>query len=392
MWERVFSCPPFRIAIVGGGQLGKMMTVAAKQFGFYVLVLDPTPGSPAAQVADCQKVASFHDREAIRRMAEEADVLTYEFEHIDCTALAELEVAGFPVFPAARLLRVIQHKLAQKQALQAAGIPVPQFMAVGGAADVQAAARQFSYPLLLKACTGGYDGKGNYLLRAPEEIGQALEVLGETELMAEKFVPFACEISVLAARGRDGEVRTYPLSENEHQDNILRRSIVPARVGPAVAGRAREVAEAVMREFAGVGVFCVEMFVTPDGGVLVNEVAPRPHNSGHYTIEACVTSQFEQHIRAITGLPLGDTSLRSPAVMVNLLGTDGHDGPTVLEGYRQALALPGVHLHLYGKAITAPQRKMGHVTVTAVNLEQALNLAEQAQNLLRVAAAGRGEE
>jgi 5-(carboxyamino)imidazole ribonucleotide synthase len=392
MRESVFSSPPFRIAIVGGGQLGKMMTVAAKQFGFYVLVLDPTPGSPAAQVADCQKVASFHDREAIRRMAEEADVLTYEFEHIDCTALAELEGAGFPVFPAARLLRVIQHKLAQKRALQAAGIPVPQFMAVGEPADVQAAARQFSYPLLLKACTGGYDGKGNYLLRAPEEIAQALDVLGETELMAEKFIPFACEISVLAARGRDGEVRTYPLSENEHQDNILRRSIVPARVGPAVARRARDVAEAVMREFAGVGVFCVEMFVTTDGGVLVNEVAPRPHNSGHYTIEACVTSQFEQHIRAITGLPLGDTSLRSPAVMVNLLGTDGQDGPAVLEGYRQALALPGVHLHLYGKAITVPQRKMGHVTVTAENLEQALNLAQQAKSLLRVVAAGRGEE
>lgn len=392
MRKGVFSCPSFRIAIVGGGQLGKMMTVAAKQFGFHVSVLDPTPGSPAAQVADCQKVASFHDREAIRRLAEEADVLTYEFEHIDCTALDELESSGFPVFPAAGLLRTIQHKLAQKQALQAAGIPVPHFKAVSGPADLRAAAEQFSYPLLLKACTGGYDGKGNYLLRAPEEIAQALEVLGETDLMAEKFVPFACEVSVLAARGRDGEVKTYPLSENEHQDNILRRSIVPARVGASVAGRAREVAEAVMNEFAGVGVFCVEMFVTTDGGVLVNEVAPRPHNSGHYTIEACVTSQFEQHIRAIAGLPLGDTSLCLPAVMVNLLGAEGQDGPAVLKGYRQALALPGLHLHLYGKAITAPQRKMGHITVTAANQEQALSVAEQAQNLLSVVAAGEAED
>lgn len=368
-----------------------MMTVAAKQFGFHVAVLDPTPGSPAAQVADCQTVASFHDSEAIRKLAEDADVLTYEFEHIDCTALAGLEEAGFPVFPSARLLRVIQHKLAQKQALLAAGIPVPEFMAVDGAADVRAAAGEFSCPLLLKACTGGYDGKGNYLLRAPEEIEQALTVLGRAELMAEKFVPFVCEISVLVARGRDGEVKAYPLSENEHRENILRRSIVPARVGPAVAGRAREVAEAVIREFAGVGVFCVEMFVTPDGQVLVNEVAPRPHNSGHYTIEACVTSQFEQHIRAIAGLPLGDTSLCAPAVMVNLLGAEGEEGPAVLEGYRQALALPGVHLHLYGKEITAPQRKMGHFTVTAPSLEQALFLAEQAQKQLRVVTAGEAD-
>ncbi|MBS3947425.1 MAG: ATP-grasp domain-containing protein, partial [Dethiobacter sp.] len=172
-----------------------------------------------------------------------------------------------------------------------------------------------------------------------------------------------------------------------HQDNILRQSIIPARVTPLVAARAREVAEAVMREFAGVGVFCVEMFVTPDGDVLVNEVAPRPHNSGHYSIEACVTSQFEQHIRAIAGLPLGDTSLHIPVVMVNLLGEDGQEGPAVLEGCRQALALPGVHLHLYGKSMTAPRRKMGHFTVTAPDLAQALSTAAKARQALRVVAA-----
>ncbi|MCL5981301.1 MAG: 5-(carboxyamino)imidazole ribonucleotide synthase [Firmicutes bacterium] len=387
MLERISLCPPYRIAIVGGGQLGKMMTVAAKQLGFHVSILDPTPDSPAGQVADSQIVASFLDGAAIRRLAATADVLTYEFEHIDSEALAILEEAGFPVFPTPRLLRVIQHKLAQKQALVAAGIPVPAFMSVGGAADVCAAGQKFGFPLLLKACTGGYDGKGNYLLRGPEEIERGLAALGDVDQMVEEFVPFVCEISVLVARGQDGLVRTYPLSENEHQDNILRQSIIPARVTPLVAARAREVAEAVMREFAGVGVFCVEMFVTPDGDVLVNEVAPRPHNSGHYSIEACVTSQFEQHIRAIAGLPLGDTSLHIPVVMVNLLGEDGQEGPAVLEGCRQALALPGVHLHLYGKSMTAPRRKMGHFTVTAPDLAQALSTAAKARQALRVVAA-----
>lgn len=386
MLDRISQNPPLRIAVVGGGQLGKMMTTAAKQLGFHVTVLDPTPGSPAAQVADCQMVAAFDDGEAIRQLAAEADVITYEFEHIDSGTLIALEEGGFPVYPTPRILRVIQNKRLQKEALAAAGISVAPFMPVDGLQGAQEAAKQYGYPFLLKACTGGYDGKGNALVRDEGSLERALAQLSGCELMAEQFVPFSCEISVMVARSRDGAIKTYPLSENEHEDNILRRSIVPARVSPTAASRARDVAEAVMNLFAGVGIFCVEMFVTAEGEVLVNEVAPRPHNSGHYTIEACTTSQFEQQVRAITGLPLGEASLLTPVVMVNLLGEDGHAGPAVLEGCAKALALPGVHLHFYGKAMTAPKRKMGHFTVTAKSLEQALRIASEAAVYLKVRA------
>lgn len=384
MLNRITMSPPVRIAIVGGGQLGKMMTTAAKQMGFHVTVLDPTPASPAGQVADRQVVAAFDDGDAIRAMAAEADVVTYEFEHIDSVSLIALEKSGQAVYPTPKILRVIQNKLTQKRALVDAGIPVAPFMPVPSRIDAEHAATIYGFPFLLKACTGGYDGKGNALVRSVDEIGHAMEALGDCEIMAEKFVPFTCEISVMVARSQDGDIRSYPLSENEHEENILRRSIVPARVSDTIAERARKAAEAVMSTFCGVGVFCVEMFVTPEEEILINEVAPRPHNSGHYTIEACVTSQFEQQIRAITGLPLGDTRLVTPAVMINLLGEEGQNGPAVLEGCAAALALPGVHLHFYGKSLTASKRKMGHVTVTASVLEQAMTVASKAQKMLRV--------
>jgi len=386
MLTRIKQKPPFRIAVVGGGQLGKMMTSAAKQLGFHVTVLDPTPASPAGQVADRQIVAEFTDGDALRRLAREADVVTYEFEHIDSVTLIALEEAGQPVYPAPQILRVIQNKKRQKEALQQAGIPVAPFMAVEGLTDAQTAGKRLGYPFFLKACRGGYDGKGNVLVNSEADLAKALAALGGSELLAEQFVPFVCEISMLVARSIDGDIRSYQLSENEHHDSILRRSMVPARVSPAVAACAREVAEKVMTLFGGVGVFCVEMFVAEDGAVLVNELAPRPHNSGHYTVEACVTSQFEQQVRAISGLPLGDVSLLSPAVMVNLLGEEGEHGFAVLEGCAAALALPGVHLHFYGKIKTVPKRKMGHFTVTAATLTEAIRIAEEAAAHLRVVA------
>ncbi|MDW7650400.1 MAG: 5-(carboxyamino)imidazole ribonucleotide synthase [Bacillota bacterium] len=384
MLDKITQIPPLRIAVVGGGQLGKMMTVAAKQMGFHVTVLDPTPQSPAAQVADRQVIAEFDDSEAIRSLAADADVITYEFEHIDSVTLMTLEEAGYPVYPTPKILRVIQNKRTQKDALAAAGIPVAPFMPVGGLADARQAGIVYGYPFLLKACTGGYDGKGNAKVCSEAELSDALAGLGNVELMAEQFVPFRCEVSVMVARSQDGDIRTYPLSENEHEENILRRSIVPARVSDTVAARARRVAADVMNLFCGVGIFCVEMFVTEDDKILVNEVAPRPHNSGHYTIEACVSSQFEQQVRAITGLPLGDTSLLTPAVMVNLLGEDGHTGPAVVEGCAGALALPGVHLHVYAKTETRPRRKMGHFTVTAPTTSQAIEVARKAEKYLKV--------
>lgn len=384
MLKRIPLSPPYRIGIVGGGQLGKMMTVAAKQLGFYVTVLDPTERSPAAQLADQQLVAGFNDGKAIRSLAANADVIIYEFEHIDVNALLTLESAGYPLFPSAKILQVIQDKLEQKKAMAGAGIPVPPFREVNNVDQVRKAAEAFGYPLMLKARSGGYDGKGNCLITHEGACAAGFELLGNSGIMAEQYIPFNCEVSVIVARGRQGEIKTFPLSENEHRDNILRRSIIPARVPHAVAERAREVAEGVISLFNGVGVFCVEMFVTGDGDVLVNEVAPRPHNSGHYTIEACVTSQFEQHIRATCGLPLGDTSQLRPAVMINLLGEAEYEGPAVLEGCDQALALPGVHLHFYGKHKTVPKRKMGHFTVTAPSLEQAIDLSAEAGQYLKV--------
>lgn len=392
MLDRIPLSPPYRIAIVGGGQLGKMMTVSAKQLGFYVTVLDPTERSPASQVADRQVIADFDDGEAIRSLAKTADVILYEFEHIDVAALLAMEEQGCLLFPSARILEVIQDKLRQKTALAHAGIPVPPFQEVKDVEGLSAAARRFSYPFMLKARSGGYDGKGNYLVEDPGACMAGFEALGAAGVMAEAYIPFSCEVSVIVARGRYGEIRTYPLSENEHEENILRRSIIPARVPAAVAKRAQEAAASVISLFAGVGVFCVEMFVTENGEVLVNEVAPRPHNSGHYTIEACVTSQFEQHIRAACGLPLGDTSLRNPAVMVNLLGEKGYHGPALLTGCAAALSLPAVHLHFYGKHKTAPKRKMGHFTVTAASLEDALAIAAQAGKELRVISVKEGED
>ncbi|MEW6660985.1 MAG: 5-(carboxyamino)imidazole ribonucleotide synthase [Bacillota bacterium] len=382
--DHIAMDPPFRIGIIGGGQLGKMMTVEAKKIGMHVTVLDPTPECPAGQVADDQYIAAFHDQKAIRELVESVHVTTYEFEHIDSLALIRLEDEGRQVFPAPRVLKVIQNKFTQKSTLLAAGIPVPEFRKVSTASDIERAAKDLGYPLLLKACTGGYDGKGNYLLTGEQEIEQALSVLRCPQLIVEAYVPFVLEVSMIVARGRDNRIKSYPLVENIHQENILRTTIVPARVSGGAADKARRIAEEVVRVFEGIGVFCVEMFITGEGEVLVNEVAPRPHNSGHYTIEACVTSQFAQHIRAISGLPLGDTRLLSPAVMVNLLGAEDCHGPAVLTGLQKALALPGVQVHLYGKKTTAPKRKMGHLTVVAPELPKALEIAAEAASFLHV--------
>jgi len=375
-----------RIGIVGGGQLGKMMLLEARKMGFTVAVLDPAPHCPAHFVANEHIVAEFGDEAAMRLLASKCDVLSYEFESIDCDILLALEAEGVKVYPTPKSLMLIRNKFTQKTVLRNGGAPVPDFIGVADESELRGAAAAFGFPFMLKACVGAYDGKGNFLVRNAEELEAGYAALGggTLPLMAERFVPFMMEVSVLACRGADGTIAVYPVGQNLHEENILMETRVPAQLTQKTQDRAMALAERVMQIFEGVGMFGVEMFVLNDGSVLVNEVAPRPHNSGHYTIEGCVTSQFEQHIRAVAELPLGDTALLRPVVMRNLLGAEGHDGPVLVTGEAAALAVKGVKLHMYGKEETKPRRKMGHLTATAETVEKAAMLAESAWKKVQI--------
>ncbi|MFW5789607.1 MAG: 5-(carboxyamino)imidazole ribonucleotide synthase [Halanaerobiaceae bacterium] len=374
-----------KIGIIGGGQLGKMMILEAKKLGFYLTILDPTKACPADSIADEHLVADFDDSKAIKELARKSDLITYEFEHIDVEVLKELEAADYRIYPTARSLEIIQNKYHQKTMLKQNQIAVPDFMKVTGIEDIQEAVEEFGYPLMLKSCTGGYDGKGNSVINNDAEIIGAYSELGagKTPLMAEKYIPFKKEISIIAARGLTGEMKVYPIGENDHRENILYETKVPAGISAELEREAEDFAREVLEVFEGIGIFCVEMFVTEDDKLLVNEIAPRPHNSGHYTIEGCVTSQFEQHIRAITALPLGDASLLRPTVMRNILGT-GIEGRAEIIGLEQALAVEGVKVHIYQKTISRPGRKMGHLTVTADALADAAKKALKASQLIEI--------
>ena len=374
-----------KIGIIGGGQLGKMMILEAKRLGLHVVTLDPDPACASSSISDVHIVASLQDEAAIFELAAQVDVITYEFENINADALLKLERQGHAIYPTAKSLKVIQNKLAQKQALQDAGIPVPRFAQVQSTQDIARQGDALGYPLMLKTTMGGYDGKGTALIRDASQVEAAYHELGAGAkgLMVEEFVPFACEVSIIATRGIDGARAIFPIAENGHKHSILDITIVPARIDAAAAARASEIADRVMELFAGVGTFGIEMFVTQDGAVSVNEIAPRPHNSGHYTIEGCLANQFENHVRAIVGLPLGDVTLRQPTVMVNLLGES--DGPARLLGVEEAYAAnPCLMVHLYGKPVSKFRRKMGHFTVVDQTVEGAIARAEAARALVRV--------
>ncbi|GKX31998.1 N5-carboxyaminoimidazole ribonucleotide synthase [Vallitalea longa] len=375
-----------KIGIIGGGQLGKMMILEAKRLGFYVITLDPSESCPSHSISDKQILASFDDKKAIRTMAEKVDVMTYEFEHINVDILKELENEGYTIYPTAKSLEIIQNKYNQKVTLLNNNIAVPEFQSVKSIEDIQKAGHQFSYPMMLKTCTGGYDGKGNYVIENEESIKESYKQLGNgtLPLMVEKFVDLKKEISVLACRGIDGEISVYPVGENIHKDSILDETRVPASISMECTEKAMDMAHQVMEIFSGVGMFCVEMFVTQDDDILINEVAPRPHNSGHYTIEGCFTSQFEQHIRAITGLPLGDVSLRCPTVMRNIIGENGESGKANYEGIDKVYKDGNVKVHIYGKEEVRPKRKMGHITVIGRTLDEVVKKAETAKNEIKV--------
>lgn len=372
-----------KIGIIGGGQLGKMLILDGKRLDYQFMILDPTYHCPAHGISDLHIVAEFHDVEAIKRMASKVDVVTYEFEHISVEALRAVEEMGVPVYPSSRTLSLIQNKYTQKEWMKKNGIPVPDFVKVSSPEDICKAGEQFGYPLLLKTCTGGYDGKGNFLIsdKAEAEKGYRALGFGRLELMAERFVPFEKEVSILACRSIHGEMSVFPVAENAHKNNILDETTVPAAIGKDSAQEAMEVAKQCLKAFEACGMLCIELFVTKDGHILVNELAPRPHNSGHYTIEGCVTSQYEQHIRGILGLPLGDTSLLRPTAMKNIIGT--HEGYAHVHGLEKAYAEnPDVKIHLYGKEQVKVGRKMGHITAAANTLEEALRQVREAHKAI----------
>ena len=374
-----------KIGIIGGGQLGKMMILEAKRLGFYVITLDPEQNCPSCSISDELIVAAFDDEEAIFELAEKVDVITYEYEHIGVTALEKVEKEGPAVYPSVASLKVIKDKLAQKTALQEQQVPVPEFVKVETVEDIYAVGERFQYPMMLKTTKGGYDGKGVALIHSYDNVVTAYESLGggSKELMVEAFVPFEMEISIIACRGIDGARKIYPVAENIHQNSILDTTMVPARISKKQMEVAQKIADQVMEVFAGVGTFCVEMFVVGNE-IYVNEVAPRPHNSGHYTIEGTWTNQFENHIRAIVGLPLGDVSLITPTVMINLLG-EIQDGRAEVLGVEEAYH-QGQHLkvHIYGKKNVKVDRKMGHFTTVGDTLKEALERAEATRGLVRV--------
>ena len=353
------TLPGPTLGVVGGGQLGRMLAEAAAPLGVSVVVLDPTPECPASVAAD-QVVGSFDDPEGVADLAARCDVLTYEIELADPDLLDEVSQAhDVPVHPSPDTLRVIEDKFHQNQMLSDANVPVAPFRRVESVADLESAVDEFD-GVMLKARRGGYDGRGNVPVPTPADAADALDQL-EGTVMAEAFVDFDRELSVIGCVG-DDEIRTFPVGENVHEEEILRETVVPARTTDAVTDRAQRVARDVLAELAGRGVYGIELFEV-DGDILVNEIAPRPHNSGHWSIEGAVTSQFEQHVRAVLGWPLGSTRLRAPTVSANVLGTVDAPRPARLGNVDAVLAAPGAALHWYGKHEARPLRKMGHVTL-----------------------------
>jgi 5-(carboxyamino)imidazole ribonucleotide synthase len=358
--------PGKTIGILGGGQLGRMMALSAREMGYKIAVLDPKKNSPCGQIADYEIIGAYDDVGAAKRLADVSDVITYEFENIDNELVGSLaEHAYLP--QGQRLIQVTQNRELEKQMVKQCGLPVAPYEIVHDREDVYEAIEHIGYPSVMKTCLGGYDGKGQHVIRTEQDIAPALKLLENGHCIIEKWLQFDKEISVIVTRSTTGEVRTFPVAENVHINNILHQTIVPARIKPSVIKKAENAAFQLAKEFNLVGTLAVEMFVTDDENIYINEMAPRPHNSGHYTINACVTSQFEQHIRAVCGLPLGSSVLHTNAVMVNLLGE--HVEPAL----QNIEMLQKGKLHLYGKEEAKASRKMGHITFLTSNVEKLLH-------------------
>ncbi|HEX7032029.1 MAG TPA: 5-(carboxyamino)imidazole ribonucleotide synthase [Nitrososphaera sp.] len=379
---------PICLGIIGGGQLGKMIAHEARRMSLKIIILDPTEGCPASRIADEQIVADFKDESAIMKLAEKCDILTYEIELANSVALRELEAKNYPVRPAPETLRTIQNKYRQKSFLKDHKIPVPEFALVRSEEHLHELCKKFGFPAMLKACEDSYDGRGNFLIASKTKVHEAFAYFSGRECMLEKFVPFTKEISIMVARNPSGQIESFPVAENIHKNSILDTTIVPARISKSVESRARKVAEKTMAALHDAGIFGIEMFVTKRGEVLINEIAPRPHNSGHYTNEACSVSQFEQHLRAVLDLPLSKPELLSPAAMINILGNENLDGPYAIRGLARSMAVPGANLYIYGKKISRPRRKLGHITATGRTVKEAIARAEKARRAIELVPMG----
>jgi 5-(carboxyamino)imidazole ribonucleotide synthase len=366
------------IGILGGGQLGRMLTLEAKRMGYRVVTLEPLPNSPCGQVADEQIVAAYDDLRAIGELGARSDVVTYEFENIPLESVQALESDRRLVRPSSSVLRTTQDRILEKTFVQSCGILVAPFAGVEDARSLDEATAQLGFPAVIKTARGGYDGKGQWVVRDATQARDALASAKGASLIYEQFVPFDLEVSIICARGLDGAIVSFPVTENQHDHGVLATTIVPARVSPDIAERARRAAMLIGERLEICGAYCVEFFVRGDE-VYVNEIAPRVHNSGHYSLDATSISQYEAHVRAICGLPLVEPKLFEPAVMINMLGTGTGDH---LAGLGELLQDPDLKLHVYGKRHAALRRKMGHFTVLAPTVDEALAKAEAGRRAL----------
>ncbi|WP_252504262.1 5-(carboxyamino)imidazole ribonucleotide synthase [Sporosarcina sp. Marseille-Q4943] len=357
--------PGQTIGIIGGGQLGRMMGLAAKEAGFKIAVLDPTMDSPCGQIADIRIVAPYDDEAALEELGEVSDVITYEFENIDFEGLERLSQIAY-VPQGAELVRITQNRIAEKAEIKESGAPVANYVVAASFSELIKEIDKVGFPCIVKTAYGGYDGKGQVKLESANDLELAESLFAHSACIAEAFVPFKTEISVIIQRNPDGESYCLPVAENIHKNHILHESIVPARVADAVVEKAEDAAKRIADHLQLVGTLAVEMFVLENDEIVINELAPRPHNSGHYSIEACNVSQFHQHIRAVCGWPLRKPKLWAPSIMVNVLGEHVVPLKKVVMNY------PDWSIHLYGKAEAKEKRKMGHVTIMTEDIEKTL--------------------
>jgi 5-(carboxyamino)imidazole ribonucleotide synthase len=374
----------FKLGILGGGQLGKMLLTDTRKFDIQTYVLDPSDEAPCKIGSNVFVQGSLMDFDTVYNFGKQVDVLTFEIEHVNVAALEKLEAEGIKVYPSPKTLKLIQNKGIQKDFYTANNIPTAAYIRFENLAALKQAVdnNQVTVPFVWKSTEGGYDGNGVKVIRSSESFTG----LPDVECIAETMVPFKNELAVIVSRNPSGEVKTYPVVEMEFhpEANQVEYVICPARIDDAVAEKARTIALQVSEAFNHVGLLAVEMFQTEDDDILINEVAPRPHNSGHYSIEASYTSQFEQHLRAILDLPLGNTDSKVAGIMVNLVGAEGHSGNVVYQNIEKILSLEGVTPHIYGKKQTRPFRKMGHVTIVNQDITEARRVAEEVKNSIKV--------